>query len=807
MSEHEPTGPVGRRHPGLNNVRLASGRGEYVGDVDLPDTLHLAILRSPYPHARIANIDVSEALAHPAVVDVVSGPEIKEHTKPIPEGWDTDAVGARRVDWYALAQGRVRFVGEAIAAVVATTRNDAYAALNLIEVDYEPLDIVPNAERGLEPDSPLVEPEWGTNVLVTRAIGFGDVELGKTLGPASVSGRLRLHRTTGAPMEPRGLLASFDEDADVLTLWDSTQNPHALRVYLAQTLDVREARLRVIQPHVGGAFGMKQPTFQEEPLICYLAFKLGRPVRWIEERAENFQVTGHARDMIVDYVANYDDDGTITSLEADIIADVGAPTALLGWGMSFSASGLLPGPYSVDNVRVSLTAVVTNKCPWNAYRGFGKDAANWWMERIVDHIARESGLDRAEIRLRNFIQSDEFPYARPGGSILDSGDYHSSLRSALEMVDRNGFRKLQAEARAEGRLIGLGFGHELSPEGCAMPGSVMISGYDGATVRVSSGGEVTVLTGITSPGCGNETSLAQIAADSIGVDISDVRVMMGDTSTCPWGLGNYSSRGIIMGGSAVGLAANDLRDKILTVGARMLEAAPEDLVLGDRRAAVRGAPHRSIPISEITMEIYTNPFGHNAGDVEPGMESTRYFRAPNIYHQPETQGRFSMYPTWPSTSVACVVEVDPDTCMFKVLRHCIVDDSGTVINPLLVEANLHGATAQALGATMFEEVRYDDECQLVTATLMDYTIPTAVEMPPIEIGHQHSPSPFTPLGTKGAGESAIGAAWNAVTSAVEDALSDFDIAIDELPLTPARLWHHLEAARSRSGNRNEGVGV
>jgi aerobic carbon-monoxide dehydrogenase large subunit len=788
---------VGKRRPGLNNWRLAAGKGQYVADIDIPGTLHMALLRSPHAHAKIVSIDVSEALAHSQVVDVVTGDEIRRHTKPIPEGWDVEAVGARRVDWYALANDRVRFVGEAVAAVVARTKYDAYAALNLINVEYEALPAVVDARHALEDGAPLVEPDWGTNVLVTRNVGFGDVAAGKRAGTASVAGHLRLHRTTGAAMEPRGLLASYSGDDDVLTLWDSTQNPHALRVYLAQTLAVRESRLRVIQPHVGGAFGMKQPTFQEEPLICYLSFKHRRPIRWIEERAENFQVTGHARDMEIDYLAHYDPAGKITSLEVDIVADVGAPTALLGWGMSFSASGLLPGPYAVDNVAVHLTAVVTNKCPWNAYRGFGKDAANWWMERIVDHIARDAGLDRAELRLRNFIESHEFPYARPGGGILDSGDYHSSLRSALELVEAANFPALQAKARAEGRLLGLGFGHELSPEGCAMPGSVMISGYDGATVRVSAGGEITVLTGITSPGNGNETSLAQIAADALGADVSDVRILMGDTLICPWGLGNYSSRGVIIGGSAVGLAADDLREKIVAVAAQMLEASPSDIVLADRRAAVVGAPARSVALADVAREIYTNPFGTNAAGVEPGLEATRYFRAPNIYHQPQTQGRFSMYPTWPSSTVACIVEVDPDTGMVKVLRHCIVDDSGTVVNPLLVEANLHGATAQAIGATIFEEVVYDDSGQLLTATLMDYTIPTAVEMPMIEIGHQHSPSPFTPLGTKGAGESAIGAAWNAITSAVEDALSDYQITIDELPLTPARLWRHIETARRR----------
>jgi carbon-monoxide dehydrogenase large subunit len=788
---------IGHSYPGKNNRKLARGLGRYVGDIDVPGTLHMAVLRSPYPHARIRGIDASQALAHPSVVDVVTGPEIAEHTRPIPEGWDTAAVGARRVDWYALAVDRVRFVGEAVAAVVAESRNDAYEALKLIEVDYEPLPVVASAEQALAEGADLVEPDWGTNVLVTRAIGFGDVAAGQAEGDASVTGSLKLHRTTGVPIEPRGLLGSYNPDEDLLTLWDSTQNPHPLRVYLAQTLRIRESAIRVIQPSVGGAFGTKQPTFQEEPLLCYLTIKLGRPVRWIEERVENFQVTGHARDMEVSYEAHYRSDGTITSVEVDIIADVGAPTALLGWGMAFSASGLVPGPYRIENVRVSLVAVVTNKCPWNAYRGFGKDASNWWMERIVDHIARRSGLGRAELRLRNFIRADEYPFSRPGGAIVDSGDYPSSLRWALEMVDADGFGELKRSARAAGRLIGLGFGHELSPEGCGMPGSVMISAYDGATVRMGPTGEVTVLSGVTSPGSGNETGLAQIAASVLGCTMDDVRVLQGDTLICPWGLGNFSSRSVILGGSAVQLAAGELRDKLLTVAANMLETGAEDIELTGGRAEVRGAPARSVSLRDLATEIHANPFGLNAGEVEPGLESTRYFRAPNVYLEAERDGRFNAYPTWPSATVACIVEVDPETALVKILRHCIVDDSGTTVNPLLVEANLHGASAQAIGATLFEEIAYDDDAQLITASLMDYTVPTAVEMPLIEIAHQHSASPFTPLGTKGAGESAIGAAWNAISSAVEDALCDYDFTITELPLTPSRLWHAMRGSTPR----------
>jgi aerobic carbon-monoxide dehydrogenase large subunit len=786
-----PDGPVGRRQPGLNNRRLARGKGVYVGDVMLDDTLHLAIVRSPHAHARIRGIDATAALAHPGVVAVVDGCEIAEHTRPIPEGWDTAAVGARRVDWYALAADRVRFVGEAVAGVVAQTRNDAYQAAKLVDVDYEVLASVGSAEAGLAEGSPLVEPGWGTNVLVTRETGFGDVAAGKLRSAGCVRGTLKLHRTTGVPLEPRGLLASYDDAENLLTLWDSTQNPHPLRVYLAQTLGIPESGIRVIQPSVGGAFGLKQPTFQEEPLVCYLAAKIGRPVRWIEERAENFQVTGHARDMQVTYEAHYEADGTVCALEADIVADVGAPTALLGWGMSFSASGLLPGPYRIENVRVSLVAVATNKCPWNAYRGFGKDAANWWMERILDDIARRAGFDRLQLRLRNFIRPEEFPYARPGGGIVDSGDYGRSLTAALDMIGAAEFAARKRSARAQGRFIGLGFGHELSPEGCAMPGSVMISGYDSATVRMGPTGEVTVLSGVTSPGSGNETGLAQIAASVLGCEVTDVRVVQGDTLICPWGLGNYSSRSIILGGSAVQKAASELRDKLLQVAAGMLEASEDDLVLADGRASVRGAPARSVSLRELATEIHVNPFGANADGIEPGLESTRFFRAPNIYHQPDRDGRFSAYPTWPSSSVACVVEVDPETGLVTLLEHCIVDDSGTVVNPLLVEANLHGATAQAIGATVFEQISYDSSGQLLTATLMDYTIPTAMEMPDIKVGHQHSPSPFTPLGTKGAGESAIGAAWSAISSAVEDALSDWSIEVTELPLTPGRLWHAI----------------
>lgn len=757
----------------------------------------MAVLRSPYAHALIRSIDTSRAEALPGVVAVVTGAEIAARTNPIPQGWDTAAVGAHQVEWYALCVERARYVGEAVAAVVAETKYVANLALSYIGVAYEPLPSVTDARAALEPGSALVEPAWGTNVLVRRDLKVGNVAEAFAGAHGIVETEVISHRGTGVPIEPRGLLAAFDRKRETLTLWDSTQNPHPLRVYLSQTLGIPESRIRVIQPQVGGAFGLKQPTFQEEPLITYLAFKLRRSIKWIESRDENFASIGHAREMTARVKAGYDDQGVVTGIDIRILADVGAPTSLVGWGMTFAASGLIPGPYRIPNTRVRLKTVVTNKTPWNSYRGFGKDIANLWLERVMDEVARALGLDRVEVRMRNLLRSDEFPFAREGGGIIGSGDYHATLRTAMEMVDYAGFEERRVAERRRGRYVGVGLGHELTPEGCAMPGSVMISAYDGATVRVGPTGEVTVLSGITSPGNGNETALAQIAADSLGCRFEDVRVVQGDTVVCPWGLGNYSSRGVIIGGSAVGQAAAELKDRLMQVAANMLEVSPEDLEAAGGHIGVVGAQQRSVRISEVADEMYRRPYGPATEDVEPGLEVTRYYRAENIYHQPATQGRFNAYPTWPSAASACVVAVDPETGMIEVLDYYLVEDAGTIVNPLLVDANLHGATAQALGGALYEQITYDESGQIQTATLMDYTIPTAVEMPRVEVAHQASPSPFTPLGTKGAGESGLGCALSAVVSAVEDALRDYDVRINEIPMTPSRVWEAIRAATAK----------
>jgi carbon-monoxide dehydrogenase large subunit len=786
---------VGRRIRSLATPPLVAGRGTFIGDLDVPGTVWLAVLRSPYPHALIRAVDASPARRMPGVLWALTGAEAAATLRPIPSGADAGAMGARDLDWHALAVDRVRYAGEAVAAVVAEDRAAARAALDAIEVEYEELPVVADPESALDPGAPQIVPGWPDNVRLRHQFVAGDTRIAlAAAGARTVAGHLRLHRITGVPIEARGCLAVPDAGTGLLTYWDATQQPHVLRTFLAEALGVREGRIRVRTPNVGGAFGMKQPLYQEQVLVAYAALALGRPVKWLEERAESLLAGGHARDTRFEYEAAYELDGRVTALRARVVADVGAPTSLLGWTMAFVTAYHLPSAYDVPNLEVELLAVSTNTCPWVPYRGFGKDAACFLMDRVMDHVARETGLDGAAVRRRNYIPHDAFPYARPGGAILDSGDYPAVLDRLLERVDVPAFRRAQSEARALGRHIGLGIGQELTPEGVAIPGSLMNSAWDGATIRIAPSGEVTVLAGVTSPGSGNETALAQIAADALGCRLEVVRVLQGDTEACPYGLGNYSSRSVMLGGSAVQLAAGDLRAKLDAVAASLLGGGNEAVEAGDGRFWVAGAGDREVAFEAVVDEVYRHTFGRHAEGVEPGLEATRYFRIGNIYHQPETQGRFSTYPTWPNGAAAAVVEVDPETGVVRLLRYVLVEDAGTIVNPLLADANLHGGIAQGIGSALFEAVAYDRDGQLLTGTLMDYTIPTAVEVPKLEIEHHSTPSPFTPLGTKGVGESGLSSAAGAIAAAIEDAFPELDLRLTELPLTPARVWRAIRGA-------------
>jgi carbon-monoxide dehydrogenase large subunit len=695
----------------------------------------------------------------------------------------------------------VRFVGEPVAAVAANDKYAARAAADLIEVDYEELPTVVDCEEALKPGSALVEPEWGDNVMIRDEFRAGDVDRAFAEADGMVSGTVKTHRYTGTPIEPRAYVATFDPFADRITLWASTQMPHQLRNAVAETLGRPETSVHVIQTDVGGAFGLKAPTFPEEILVPYLAKRLGRPVKWVEERTESFLVGGHAREERLHYEAAYRKDGKVLGLRVKVIADVGAPSALQGWGMAWVTAACIPGPYKIPNCHVQLVSVVTNKCSWNAYRGFGKEAASFLMDRVMDRLALATRLDRAEVRLRNFIQPEEFPYPQVSGAIIDSGNYPQVLKRALEMSEYRNFPQLQAEARQQGRYIGLGIGQELMPEGCTLPSS-LVSGWDGATVRVTPSGEVKVLTGVTSPGSGNETGIAQIVADTLGAELKQISVVQGDTEICPFGLGNFSSRSVLIGGAAARMAALDIREKMFRVASKMLEVMPTDLDAEEGQIFVKDAPAHAVNFKDVAGAVYRESYGPHALDLEPGLETTRYFRHPNVYHQPQLHplGGFSAYPSWPYGVAACIVEVDPETGAVKVLRYCYVHDAGKIVNPLLAEGNLHGAIAQGFGGALYERLAYDEAGQLETTTFYDYTIPTAADLPRFELDHKETLGPFNPLGCKGVGESGISGPLGAILSAVENAFPAFDLRLDETPLTPHRLWQAISEARAKTSH-------
>jgi carbon-monoxide dehydrogenase large subunit len=785
---------VGRSVPGMTNRVLVSGQGTFTADIHLPGMCAVTILRSPYAHARVVAVDTKKAEAQLGVVAVLTGAEVESNTNTMPSAADPTFYGGKGVKVYALPTKDVRYVGEAVAAIVAEDRYTAERARELVEVTYEELPAVTDPEEAMKPGSPLVEASWPDNVMMHKEFVCGDVAHALNEAEGRVSGTAKAQRYVAAPIEPRAYAANYDPYQDFLTVWSATQNPHPLRVLLAETLGVPENNIKVIQPHVGGGFGLKVPPFPEEIIVAYLARKLERPVKYIEERTEHFLAAGHAREETLHFDAGYNKDGKLTALSVKIIADVGAPTALVGWAMSYVSAYSVPAAYKIPNCRVELFTMVTNKCPWNGYRAFGKEAASFLMDRVMDRVADATGLDRVEVRMRNFIQPEEFPYSQVSGAMLDSGDYPKAMRRVAELVDVEAFRKEQAEARLQGRYLGLGYGFELTPEGCSLPNSTLLSGYDGATVRVSPTGQVTILTGVTSPGSGNETGIAQIVADRLGVSLENVRVIQGDTERCPYGLGNYSSRSLMIGGSAARIAADQIRDKMFRVAAKALEVSAEDLAAEDDRIFLKGAPTRGVPFKDIAGLVYRHSYGKEALDVEPGLEATRYYRIENVYHQPEVQGRFSAYPTWPYAACAAIVEVDPETGLVKVLRLVAVHDAGPIINPLMADANLHGGIVQGLGGALYENMVYDDAGQLKTATFMDYTLPTAIEAPPMVLDHQETPSPFTLMGTKGVGESGVTAPLGAIPAAIEDALPHLKLALMETPLTPDRVWRAMQAA-------------
>jgi aerobic carbon-monoxide dehydrogenase large subunit len=781
---------AGRRQRKHNGDQYLTGQVRYTADLALPRMAHLALVRSSYAHARIAGVDARAAEAHAAVITVMTGAQAAQVSGPIPFLLDPAGLGGVNADVRCLAVDTVVYAGQPVVAVVAETPGDAAAAANLVQVHYEPLPTVLDSEQALADGAPIVHQGWTSNVMLAGSFGPDDFATVAAQADHVLAGELRIQRSCPTPMETRAYLADWDPARNELTWYGTSQNPHPQRYVLATALRMDEHRIRVITPPAGGAFGLKMHGHPEETLVAVLSRALGRPVKWVESRAECLLQGG--REQAHQFRVAYDDDGRVRALHDKFIADHGAMAAGAGWGMAFVGANSFPSGYDIQHCRVDYTITVTNKPPSVGMKPFGKDSAVLVLERVMDLVAAATGLDPGEVRRCNWITSAQFPYTASSGLVLDSGDYHGVLDQALDLIGYSRRRAEQETQRAAGRLVGIGIGFEMLPEGADVPAS-FVTAYDSATVRVDPSGHVTVLTGATSPGGGNDTAFAQIAADRLGVEPDQISVIQGDTAVCPYGTGNLSSRGLVVGGGAVALAADDVAEKVRAVAAGMLQADRTQVRLADGLALVGDDASRSVPLAVAAKSAYTLGYVF-APDIEPSLESTRTYMMPNVRHLPDELGRFSTYTTFSNAVHICVVDVDPDTGVLQVLDQAIVHDCGTQMNPLFVEGQVRGGVVMGIGAALGESVSYDADGRLAGDGLKQYLLQRAIDLPPLAIGHQETPSPFSSLGAKGAGESGYSAAAAALLGAVNDALRPRGASVDALPLSPPRLLAALQQA-------------
>ena len=770
---------------------MLRGQAEYLDDIELPGLLHCAILRSPHPHARIVSIDTLRAQAAPGVRAVLTGETARDLAGPMPHVFDPANVGGNTAEFRCLPVDVVRYAGAPVAAVAADTLRQAQAAIELVDVEWEELPFVLEADEALADDAPRVF-EWPENVVGRYVWAEGDADAVIEAAPHVIDEEVRMQRYYCAPIEARGYVAAWTRGE--LTLHASTQMPHPLRSHLAVVLDMPENRIRVVAPTIGGGFGHKFHGFEEEIVVALLSrLAAGAPVKWLETRADSMLVG--AREFTYRMTVAADGDGRMLALRAQILGNVGALGPWGGWCMTFPAGMTLPGPYRIEDYHVETVPVVTNKAPWSGARGYGKEAAALALERMVDRVAEEVGLDPAEVRRANFIAPDEFPYWT-AGKRLDSGDYAGVLDEALELSSYARKRQEQEAARRGGRLVGIGLGFELTPEGADFAGS-FFRGYDTSTVRVDASGSVTVLTGVTSPGSGNDSGIAQIVAAELGIDVDTVKVVQGDTESCPFGFGNFSSRALTTGGGAALQAAREVKGRMGQVAASLLDVQVDELTFADGSIRTQSGRGGSVDFAAVADQVYRRAVPI-AGDPYPQLEATCSDGPGNYQWIPDEHGRMSMYPTFPYSCHVTVVEVDPETGVVDVLEHVSVDDCGVVINHVLVESQLHGAAAMGMGGALFEHVRYGDDGRLVTQSFKEYLLARAPDVPPIRIGTRETPSPFTSLGTKGVGESGVGGTLASVTNAVNDALAPLGVRVHELPLTPPRL---LKAMRMEASTR------
>ena len=779
---------VGQRVPRLEDAKLLTGKALFVDDVQLPGMLHVAFLRSEYARGTLRGIDAGAARARPGVIAVYTAPDLGDYWRPGPLLVPPPPIPGlvfNTATQVPLARDMVRHVGEPLAMVVAESRYLAEDALEDIAVDLDPLPAVTGLEAALAPGAPLVHERFGSNVAARVRQTKGDYGAARASAHRVISRRFLYDRGASAAIENRGVVAQWDERAEELTVWDTTQAPIPIRNGLAAMLGLRESQVRVIAPFIGGGFGPKiMMYYPEEVLLPWAAIRLGRPLKWIEDRRENFYATTQERGQIHDAELAVTKDGKILGVRDVFLHDTGAYDPY-GLTVPINSQCTLLGPYVVPNYESEFTAVFTNKPIVTPVRGAGRQHGVFVMERLLDFAARELGLDRVEIRRRNYIPPGAFPYDheilfqdfRP--LVYDSGDYPAALEKAVEMIGYERFvREEQPRQRREGKRVGVGVVSYIEGTG--------IGPYEGARVTVEPSGSVRLATGVGTQGQGHFTTFAQVVAEVLGVDVERVQVSTGDTREFSWGTGTFASRGAVVAGSACHAAAIKVREKIVALAAKLLECAPGDLELSGGRVSVKGSPEQGLSLGELAVKA--NPLrGAVTPGTEPGLEATAYF-GPD-------RGNAA------SGVHAMIVEVDAETAQVEIKRYVVVHDCGTVINPMVVEAQVQGGVAHGIGNAFYEQLIFDESGQLMNASFMDYLLPTALDVPTVELAHIETPSPLNPLGAKGVGEAGAIPTGAAFAQAVEDALAGSGVEITEIPLSPGRLF---ELLRRSEGARELG---
>jgi aerobic carbon-monoxide dehydrogenase large subunit len=792
----QPADVLRPRHVGApikrtEDPRLLTGNGEYAADRKPDRLLHVAFRRSEQPHARILRIETSAALAAPGVVAVFTAESVADDFKPV-------IPFSRMANYYAtpilpLACGKVRYVGEAIAAVVATSRYLAEDALELIEIEFEPLEPVSRSEKAVAGGAPLLHEEAGTNVLIAREFRKGDVEADLKSAAVRVSGRFEMTRKAALAIEPRSYTAEYDAKRRAITLYTSSNIPGIVRDAISESLDLPGSRLRVVAPDVGGSFGSKGSLYPEELFICIAARKLGRSLKWTADRLEDVSSSSQAFAEIVDAEMGFDENGVAVALQADVLGDVGA-YSIYPWTCGLEpvqVVSFLPGPYKIRSYRGAVRGVATCKPPMGPYRGVGRPISTFVAERLMDLGAKALRLDPLEIRRRNLVRPEEFPYRIASGIIWDRTGFVECLDAAAEAAGYQQLRVRQADARRQGRLFGIGIASyaELTGIGSRIavaPGMPINTGSETAKISIDSTGAITAAFGVASHGQGLETTLAQIIADDLGASFGDIRVIQGDSDGVPMSTGTYASRSAVLGGGAAKHASALLRDKIKRVASHLLETNNEDIEVYGGKAIVIGTD-RAVTFKQVAKAVYSD------------------MRTLPVEAREELSASYTYDPINGTTAAAthiAAVEVDPATCFVRIDKYVVAEDCGRIINPMIVDGQVHGGVAQGIGAALFEELVYDEDGQLLTASLVDYLIPSAPEVPDMDVVHIESESAVSG-GFRGMGEGGTIGAPAAIANAIADALSPFDIDVNVLPMTPERIFRLMQQAKLKAKEKSE----